>query len=152
MYKIATAGRHDHANLVRLARTGGAYTRDFSNHMFSGEAAYERGWIVAARGEPPLDDALVAPPLLGFYCVRHKIRTPVTELYFIAVDPVARPTGVGRALMQHLIRHSPRDRVELNCMKDNSGAMAFYYSLGFQAVGDSLKGKAVRFMLQKPRS
>ncbi len=130
----------------KLAKTGGAYTRDFSSHMFSGQDAYAKGWIRVA--EAPLSSKiarrLVAPPFLGLTCVRHKVRTPVTELYFITVDPAVRGTPVARNLIHDLMVNSPHSIIGLNCMKDNARALRFYERESFKIVGEALKGQAHR--------
>lgn len=144
--RVDTARRELHDQLVKIARTGGKYTRDFSNHIFSGEHAYEKGWIAVAHwtGSIASPPGLVCPPALGYYCVRHKVREPVTELYFITVDPAARGYGVGRALIDHLAANSPHKRIGLNCAKDNGGALKFYDRLGFEIVDEALKGTGYR--------
>lgn len=120
----------EHKAIMNIAKLS-KYTRDFSNMMFSGEAAYEKKWINVA-----VDDL----SYLGFYCVRHKVRTPSTTLYFIGVEPYRKAGGIGQSLLNHLIENSPHPRVELNCMKDNLEALKFYECNGFEIVGEGLKG------------
>ncbi len=136
--------------LCKLANTGGSYTSAFSSHMFSPETAFEKGWIVVAEclaGEHP-ENGLVAPPYAGLYCVRHKVRTPVTELYFITVDPEARGGAVATELLEFMKEDSPHHLIELNCMKDNPRALRFYEKHGFKIIGESLKGKGHRLQLE----
>lgn len=114
------------------------HIRDFSNHIFSGETQREKGWIRVAEKEGVL---------VGFTCVRHKVRTPVTELYFIGVAPGWEGHGIGQALIQDLIDTSPHHAIELNVAKDNHRAISFYRQLGFLIVGEGLKGKAHRMRL-----
>jgi ribosomal protein S18 acetylase RimI-like enzyme len=132
----------DHKALVALAKTS-KYTKDFSNEvMFSSEAAYAKGWIRLAEnedGEP-----------IGFYCVRHKVRAPVTMLYFIVVHPDCRDHGVGELLMEDLEQQARAQckvgqayAIHLNVAKDNTGAIRFYERLGFNIIGDhAIKGTA----------
>lgn len=133
---IRPATQDDHAALVRLARTS-VYTRDFSNAvMFSSPAAYERGWIrvyLSLGGEP-----------WGMTCRRDKVREPLSELYFLVVDPAVRSTGIGELLLADLFRESPHHRVGLNVMKENEGAVRFYERHGLRKTGVSLGGKAWR--------
>lgn len=138
-----TALRHEHDDVTQISRQHKC-TRDFTNHMFSGEAAYQKGWIVVC------EDAGLAPafpPLAGFYCVRHKVREPSTELYFIGVEKTYRRSGVGERLIKDLMDRSPHRKIGLNCMKTNAEALKFYEKLGFKAVGEGINGTAWR--LQK---
>lgn len=131
-----------HAEILALAKQHPC-TRDFSNHMFSGDAAYEKGWIWSAREssltrEEPLDEP---NPVLGFFCVRHKVRVPATSLYFVGVHPDWKGAGLGDLLLDTLEAVCPNPRIELNCRKDNERALAFYRRRGFTIAGESLRGE-----------
>lgn len=124
-----------HPELSRIARTS-RYTSDFTNRiMFSSDVTYARGWIVAA---------LIGGKPVGFYCVRHKSRSPETVLYFLTVSPECRSTGVGAALMADLKARSPHGRVVLNVAKENVRAHQFYFREGFIEMGESLNGTALK--------
>lgn len=127
---IRQASIEDHADLLAIAKQHRC-TRDFSNHMFSGVPAYEKGWIWVGMGPH-------GP--LGFYCVRHKVRTPSTSLYFIGVDRAFRGRGLGDRLLAHMEEHSPHPRVELNVANDNPDALRFYLARGYVIAGPALKG------------
>ena len=115
------------------------YTKDFSNRvMFSSDAAYEKGWVWAVR---TLEEE---PQIIGFSCVRHKVREPVTMLYFIGVHEDYRGSGVGEALLEHIMRTGPHSRMELNVMRANERAVKFYRRLGFWIVGPALLDQAHR--------
>lgn len=129
---IRVATRADHEAILKIARQHPC-TRDFSNHMFSGEAAYEKGWVWVADAGPDT-------PVLGFYCVRHKVRTPATSLYFIGVHEEMRGAGLGDQLLRHMEEHSPHPRVELNVANMNPRALSFYLARGYVIAGDALKG------------
>lgn len=131
----------EHKALCTLAREGGSYTRDFSNMMFSGDAAYQKGWIRVAED---IGDG----HLYGLTCVRHKVRTPVTELYFIVVSTASRSLGIGTLLLDDLKLVSPHHCIGLNCMKENEGALRFYKRHGFTIVADALGGQAHRMQLE----
>ena len=119
--KIRRSEILDHPYLLGISRQS-KYTRDFSNSMmFSSAHAYNVGWISQA-----IEDDYRIP--LGFTCIREKIRSPETVLYFIGVDAAHKGKGVGRALIQNIID------------TDNAEARAFYASLGFQEIGESLGG------------
>ncbi len=146
------ASHDEQPDLCKVAKTGGKYTRDFSHMMFSGEPAFEKGWIVACKCDNVMAGAslppLATPPYLGLYCVRHKVRTPVTELYFITVDPSAQGSAVAECLLDFMKMDSPHHLIELNCMKDNPRALRFYEKHGFKIIGESLKGKGHRLQLE----
>lgn len=127
---IRVATRADHEAILKIAKQHPC-TRDFSNHMFSGDAAYEKGWIWVAEE---------AGELFGFYCVRHKVRTPATSLYFIGVDEDTRGHGLGDQLLRHMEEHSPHPRVELNVANMNPRALSFYLARGYVIAGPALKG------------
>lgn len=131
--KIRPATRADHEVLLAIAKSHKA-TRDFGHIMFSGEQAYQKGWIRLATLR---DDTSV----VGFTCVRHKIREPRTSLYYICIRPEARRMGVGQALLDDLIATSPHRCIELSCLKDNHEALSFYDKNGFVRTGEALKGK-----------
>jgi ribosomal protein S18 acetylase RimI-like enzyme len=139
MTTIMKASRKDHAILAAIAKThpaGGGFT----HMMFSGEEAYLKGWIRKAV-------CAETDKIVGFTCVRHKVRQPATSLYYILVDPCAKRRGIGRALLHDLMQQCPHPKIELNCLKDNAAALAFYDSLGFKRVGESLKGKGWKLEL-----
>ena len=69
-YSIRAATPDDHPDILAVTKTS-KYTKDFSNRvMFSSDAAYEKGWIMIAENP--------GTKMLGFTCVRHKVREPVT--------------------------------------------------------------------------
>jgi ribosomal protein S18 acetylase RimI-like enzyme len=123
----------DHDELSKIARSHRA-GQGFTHFMFSGDAAYEKGWIRTAV------DTL-SGKILGFTCVRHKVREPKTMLYYIIVSPDARRRGVGQLLLNDLEATTPHRCIELSCLKDNAEALAFYAKNGYKITGESLKGK-----------
>lgn len=124
----------EHADLCRLAKTS-KWTRDYSNHMFSGSHAYAREWIWGAYEYDPADGN---ERCLGFFCVRHKSRTPATTLYFIVVNQTFQRCGVGQKLLDKLKELAPHPKIDLNVGLENSQARAFYARNGFLEVGSSL--------------
>lgn len=138
MVTITQASPDEHTALLAVAKQS-KFTRDFSNQvMFSSRAAYLKGWIRKAVG---LDGSVV-----GFTCVRHKVRSPETVLYFIAVDSDVRQRNVGRALFQDLLLQSPSGFVSFNVDNDNAEARAFYARLGCIDTGlPTIGGTATRW-------
>lgn len=116
------------------------YTRDFSNIMFSSKEAYHKGWIRVAVEAG-------SGRLLGFSCVRHKVREPATSLYFIGVLPEAQGAGVGKKLLQDLVSETPHRCIQLNVMRENESARQFYLKFGFKETGTALKGEGVSMEL-----
>src|SRR5262245_17383990 len=105
---IRTAIIQEHPAIVKLARCS-PYTQDFSNRIFSGPASYEKGWItISMHGDE----------LCGFCCVRHKVKEPVTSLYFLGIDPQHRRLGIGNSLLQDLKRRCPHPCIRLNVAKN----------------------------------
>ncbi len=134
-YSIRKATESDHDTLVKIAKTS-KYTKDFSNRMmFSGPTAYEKGWIKVA--------VLPGGEILGFSCVRHKVRAPETMLYFITITPERRSEFIGQRLLEEVMKDSPHKTMSLNVMKDNR-AVSFYKRLGFRIVSDAMQGQAHR--------
>lgn len=133
--EVEAAVYGDRDDIMRVARQHPA-TSGFGNIMFSSAAHFGKGWIRKAvfRGES----------IIGFTCVRHKVREPVTSLYFIGVDKQHYRNGVGQLLLDDLLAQSPHKCIELNCLKTNAQALAFYEKNGFKQIGEGLKGKAWR--------
>lgn len=133
MITIVPATKHDQARLAKIARTHRA-GQGFTHMMFSGEEQYAKGWLRAA-----MDSG--TGYLVGFTCVRQKVRIEETKLYYIMVDPEFGRQGIGQMLLDDLITNSPKPQIALDCLKDNAPALAFYAKNGFEIVGESLKGK-----------
>ena len=131
--EIRAAQQDEHAAVMQVARQS-PYTRDFSNHIFSGETAYAKGWIRVAMHQERI---------VGFTCVRHKVREPSTSLYFIGVDSEFRDKGIGSQLLEDLMQQCPNPCIAVNVMNENEGALRFYARHGFNSQGEALKGKGV---------
>lgn len=138
-FNIINAPHSLHPEIMKIAKLS-KYTRDFSNHMFSGEEMYKKGWISAV-----MDDQ---GKVVGFSCVRHKTRTPETSLYFIGLAPEQKGLGLGSRLIDHIKDSSPHRCIQLNVMKDNEPALGFYKRLGFRELGPALKGAGVQLELR----
>jgi len=133
---IVPASEEDHKEIMKVAKLS-PYTKDFSNSMmFSSVAAYSKGWIRIAKLEGTGE-------IVGFTCVRHKVRDPETVLYFIGVFNLVHSHGIGKQLMADLEEQTPHKRIALNVAKDNPRALSFYESIGFTIEhGDAIKGTA----------
>lgn len=133
MIGFKIAGQQDHEKILKLAKTS-KYTKDFSNAvMFSSPAAYAKGWIRIAENE--------AGEVVGFTCVRHKVREPKTVLYFLNVREDVRKQNVAKMLLDLVMSDSPHKTMQLNVMKDNE-AKGFYDRQGFQVTGEAINGQA----------
>lgn len=124
----------DHEAIVSVARLHPC-TRDFTNHMFSGPAAYEKGWIQVAE---------VNGLVVGFTCRRDKVREPVTVLYFVGVLPAVKGTGLAWQLIERMMECSPHSTLDLNCSLANDRALSFYRAKGFVELGPALRGTGVK--------
>jgi ribosomal-protein-alanine acetyltransferase len=97
-----------------------------------GESAYRdigangiTGWVAARENA-----------LMGFIVAR--LVADEMEILNLAVDPDARRQGIGARLVERALeagRGSGARRVYLEVRESNSGAQAFYASLGFAAQG-----------------
>lgn len=134
-FEVRPATVAEHATLLKLAKTS-PHTKDFGNHIFSGEQHYAKGWIRVL---------LQHGKVVGFTCFRHKVRTSETKLYFLVVDPSLRGRGLGKRLMLDLESCCAARTIRLDCAKSNP-ACAFYRALGYTEEGDSLEGTALRFV------
>ncbi|MGB1253090.1 MAG: GNAT family N-acetyltransferase [Candidatus Promineifilaceae bacterium] len=79
-----------------------------------------------------------AGELVGFTQLYHSFCSvamqPIVYLYDLFVDPSARRTGVGRALMNHATaysRESGASRMQLDTAHDNMPGQSLYESLGW---------------------
>jgi ribosomal protein S18 acetylase RimI-like enzyme len=131
----------DHDRIVEIAKQTKA-TRDYTHIMFSGALSYEKGWIRVCTTRMHGEEVIV-----GFTCVRHKVRQPETSLYYIGVDEDWRQKSVGTHLLEDLKKMSPHHRIVLNVTKDNTSARAFYAKHGFVEEGESLGGKGLKLSL-----
>jgi len=129
----------DHEKIMKVAKQS-PYTRDFSNHIFSGEAMYQKNWIKVIEN---IDGSIAA-----FYCVRHKVREPATTLYFLGVDADMRSHGLGGQLVEEMKKDSPHRCIQLNVMKENNRAAEFYTRHGFLIAGEAMNGKALKMELR----
>lgn len=147
-FEVRQATVVDHRAILQVAKQS-PYTRDFSNRIFSGPALYARGWIrVLARSGQKEHQGVGWPDIVGFTCVRHKVRAPETVLYFIGVDREHHRMGIGEILLADLINESPHRRIALNVMKSNEQARSFYRKHRFRGDGDALEGAGVRLVLE----
>lgn len=125
----------DHKALCTMARKS-VYISSYSSFMFSSSEAYAKGWIRIAEEDGKI---------LGFTCVRHKVRSPETILYFIMVDPDAEQRkGIGTALLEDLYQHCPHKRLVLKVMKKNVQALNFYEKLGYKVECEAYNGEGLQ--------
>ena len=129
----------DHKAILDIAKTS-KYTSAYGNYMFSGKAAYEKGWIQVVTTK---DDKVV-----GYFCCRVKVREPVTELYFFGVHPEFQREGIALFVLTMLIGFSKHRDIGLNVMKENKPAVSFYLKHGFKIVRDAFGGQAHRMHLR----
>ncbi len=137
--------------VYRMIAARSPYLRDMSNGiMFTGQVHCDAGWFRVGVELPYLDESPERRlgKLLGFTVVRHKVRQPITELYFIGTREGEWGRGIGQALIRDLQAISPHRAIELNVMKENEQAVNFYLKFGFLIAGESMKGKSHRMRLE----
>ena len=139
---ITQAEPSEHKDILAIAKQHRC-TKDFGSHMFSPPSAYEKGWIRAA-----VDWCTHGKPIIGFVCVRHKVRDPETSLYFMGVHEDHKRKGVAQALLEDIKTRCPNPRIVLNVDKQNQPALDFWKAQGFVVTGDALKGKGVAMKLE----
>ncbi len=124
IWTIEQANRDLNHNTIQKIGKQTSYCKDFGSIMFSSEESYLKGWIRVAK-------IAVSGAIAGFTCVRHKVRSPETMLYFISVAEFAQGEGIGKALMADLEEQTPYKRIALKVEKVNGHAIAFYTRLGY---------------------
>jgi ribosomal protein S18 acetylase RimI-like enzyme len=90
-------------------------------------------WVArTGPGEPPVG-VLLATALMS---VKHGGRSLWLEQLY--VDPAGRKLGIGRALVQRLLRHARQEGlvgIDLESYQLNAPASCLYRSLGFRRLG-----------------
>jgi len=126
--KIISANKPEHHKLLsKLGRTN-RYTEYFDGHFFSHDKAYENEWIRIA---------IIEGQIVGLSCVRHKIRTPETMVYYMVVHPDFQGQHIGTILLRDLEERSPHARVVLKTMKSNTRAFDFYKKHGYEVESEN---------------
>jgi ribosomal-protein-alanine N-acetyltransferase len=101
---------------------------------------WSRAAFAQALGSPEVRLAVAAlvpsAAPVGFVAVRAVVDE--AEILNIAVTPVARGTGIGRALVRHALDHAGQSgaySVFLEVRPSNEAALGLYRSFGFVEVG-----------------
>ncbi len=116
------------------AAAAGLHTQGFANSWTDGEFIQLLnkpgvfGYVVRRTGKPDSDP-------LGFVVAR--IAADEAEILTIAVAPQARRIGLGRSLMDAVLRRLHSERIAslfLEVSERNAAAIALYQKLGFHQV------------------
>jgi ribosomal-protein-alanine N-acetyltransferase len=77
------------------------------------------------------------PLLIGYGGISRLGRTPPFEyeIHTIGVDPAYQGRGVGRRMLEELLKIAADSVVHLEVRTDNATAIALYHSVGFTEVG-----------------
>jgi ribosomal protein S18 acetylase RimI-like enzyme len=113
-----------------------------SDRKNSPSPSMERGPGGEVAGDPPSPSMERGPggEVLGYLCYGATPMTDTTaDLYWIATDPAARGTGLGKALHAALVDVLSAEgrvwiRVETSSQDDYNGTVAFYERLGYETV------------------
>ncbi len=110
--------------------------------LFAGDspwpaAAFERE---LASADSYLVGARAAGALIGYGAIARLGSTGFTGASFyevrnIGVDPAHQGKGVGRRLLDELLRYAAGGVVYLEVRSDNEAAIALYRSMGFEPIG-----------------
>lgn len=139
-HKVEVATIADDARVCALARDS-RYTRDFTSHRFYRDGIEN----TYAAGEVGIVQVDAHTPIKGFIYCKHLKRKPLSVVHFMAVNPLYKGKGVGKALLAWAQRTSPwGGNVELSCEHSNEDGIEFYYAVGCFAVGSGVYGTLPR--------
>jgi ribosomal-protein-alanine N-acetyltransferase len=81
--------------------------------------------------------ARVGETLVGYAGISRLGRTPPYEyeVHTIGVDPAYQGRGIGRRLLDELLRFADGGAVYLEVRTDNEAAIGLYTSVGFEQIG-----------------
>lgn len=139
---LGEGGQHpdnEHFYLAKKLCKTGRFTKAFDGIQFSRQEFYDRSLIRVAV-VPGKNGGAEGEGILAFSNFWHKVRTPITKLYFVVVDPRFHRRGIAQAMMQDLYESCAHNALELDVNKTNPEAIALYQKHGFQVEGESLKG------------
>lgn len=119
-------------SLERQSATAGHWTEELYRQAFRPESA-ARLLLVAEASD--LKSGTEAPSILGFL-IAHQI-TPEWELENLVVAPAARRKGLGKRLLEALLRaaRETNSSVFLEVRESNAPARALYENTGFKQIG-----------------
>jgi ribosomal-protein-alanine acetyltransferase len=130
---------HSMVDLSAGSRTAAQWTEQQYLDLFSPAASVPRLAMVAEAAPDPPGHPVTpdqAEGLLGFMVAR--FLAPECELENIVVSPAARRKGIGKQLLNALLRAASQTNCEfvfLEVRESNHAARAFYESVGFQSTG-----------------
>jgi ribosomal-protein-alanine N-acetyltransferase len=119
-------------SLERQSATAGHWTEELYRQAFRPKSA-ARLLLVAEASD--LKSGTEAPSILGFL-IAHQI-TPEWELENLVVAPAARRKGLGKRLLEALLRaaRETNSSVFLEVRESNAPARALYENTGFKQIG-----------------
>ena len=127
--------------LRSLQESPDSFGSTYENELyFSDEEWLSRLNVVGReRNVLPLIAEVNGNPSGVAWALVHDVDTKTAYVYQMWVAPEARGTGIGRALLKHIItwaESASLDRVTLAVTTTNSAALGLYESLGFVPHGD----------------
>ena len=119
-------------SLERQSPTAGDWTEELYRKAFQPESA-ARLLLVAEASD--LKSGTQAPSLLGFLVAHHL--APEWELENLVVAPAARRKGLGKRLLEALLRaaRETNSSIFLEVRESNAAARGLYEDTGFKQVG-----------------
>lgn len=120
--------RGDMESVLRIERA--SYRRDFTWGEEDFRTALKRGSVIGKVAEL-LEEA--GPRVVGFCVYEHELHPRRLDVRNLAVCPLWRLRGVGRALLRGLTRR-PRPRIRAEVHEANLDAQLFFRAMGFRAM------------------
>lgn len=121
--------RRDLPRVLQIERA--SYRRDFTWGEEDFLAALRAGSVIGKVAEVHPEGG--EPQVVGFCVHEHELHPRRIEVRNLAVCPLWRLRGVGRALIRGLTRR-PRPRIRAEVHEANLDAQLFFRSLGFRAI------------------
>ena len=148
-YIIRHANENDAENLIEYSKTVFASTDQLltTPEEYTISVAEQKAWInnISKSRNSKLLVAVLDGRIIGFlfFTRQQKVKNAHVGELGVNVHPAYRAMGIGRALMETLIKwsgsHSAIEKIVLQVFATNQDAIKLYHSLGFKEEGRFIK-------------